>query len=233
MNYTSKSKAQLKSSQNATKRRSRGKSIKEGAFFAFVLLPLSCWYTRGGKRLGTASGPPPPQSLEYGTAGGKRNVIEWDGDEEDEEILVAECERRGRAATASSAALPELRRPVYGHGRKDSFGQVAAGGMKGQVIARRESFTAPVPPGVTLRGGGHGRSNSFSSAGMRGRGDGMGMVVARREVADYGVDRGPDEWDLERERELAREAEFERLRLSRAKSRTGSPVPLRRRRSEV
>lgn len=26
--------------------------MKEGAFFAFVLLPLSCWYTRGGKRLG-------------------------------------------------------------------------------------------------------------------------------------------------------------------------------------
>ncbi|KUJ21466.1 uncharacterized protein LY89DRAFT_730243 [Mollisia scopiformis] len=25
--------------------------VKEGAFFAFVLLPLSCWYTRGGKRL--------------------------------------------------------------------------------------------------------------------------------------------------------------------------------------
>jgi hypothetical protein len=32
-------------------RRTPTRSVKEGAFFAFVLLPLSCWYTRGGKRL--------------------------------------------------------------------------------------------------------------------------------------------------------------------------------------
>ncbi|PVH84728.1 hypothetical protein DL98DRAFT_69674 [Cadophora sp. DSE1049] len=243
LNYTSKSKAQLKSQNTSgAKRRSRGKSIKEGAFFAFVLLPLSCWYTRGGKRLGGGPAPPQPKGLEYAN-GGKRGVIEWDADyEDDEEVLVAKYERRGRATTAA-AALPELRRPVYGHGRKDSLGQVAGGvaapsGMKGQVIARRGSFSTPVPPGVSIgRGNVHGRSNSFSSVGMRGRGDVMGMVVARREVTDYGVDRGPsaavDEWELERERELAREMEFEKLRLSRAKSRTGSPVPLRRRRSEV
>ncbi|KAF8851991.1 hypothetical protein BDZ45DRAFT_678677 [Acephala macrosclerotiorum] len=29
----------------------KARKVKEGAFFAFVLLPLSCWYTRGGKRL--------------------------------------------------------------------------------------------------------------------------------------------------------------------------------------
>lgn len=177
--------------------------------------------------------------MEYGDGhGGKRGVIEWDADYEvDEEVLVAGYKRRGRAAT--DAALPELRRPVYGLGRKDSLGQVAGGagapgGMKGRVIARRESFSAPVPKSVVL---GHGRSNSFSSASIRGRerdgmGLGNGMVVARREVADYGVDRGAaavDGWDLEKEREI----EFDRLRLSRAKSRTGSPVPLRRRRSEV
>jgi hypothetical protein len=28
-----------------------GRKIKDKAYFAFVLLPLSCWYTRGGKRL--------------------------------------------------------------------------------------------------------------------------------------------------------------------------------------
>jgi len=31
---------------------SRRRKLKEELFFAFVLLPLSCWYTRGGKRLG-------------------------------------------------------------------------------------------------------------------------------------------------------------------------------------
>ncbi|KAK0101381.1 hypothetical protein ONS95_006556 [Cadophora gregata] len=255
LNYTSKykfkSKAQLQSPPNASnnKRRSRGKSIKEGAFFAFVLLPLSCWYTRGGKRLGGgASGPPPPQEVEYGYGnGGKRGVIEWDADEEydDEEVLAAEYERRGRPATNTFApsALPELRKPGSRLGRKYSFGQIgggggaaaAAGGMKSQVITRRESFSTPVPQGVSVgRGNGNGRSNSFTSAGMRGRWDGMGagIGVPRREFADYGVDKGPaaaegNEWDLEKERES------ERLRLSRAKSRTGSPVPLRRRRSEV
>lgn len=30
----------------------KGSKFKEELFFAFVLLPLSCWYTRGGKRLG-------------------------------------------------------------------------------------------------------------------------------------------------------------------------------------
>ncbi|PMD34494.1 hypothetical protein L207DRAFT_534813 [Hyaloscypha variabilis F] len=30
---------------------SRRRKLKEELFFAFVLLPLSCWYTRGGKRL--------------------------------------------------------------------------------------------------------------------------------------------------------------------------------------
>jgi hypothetical protein len=31
---------------------SRGRKFKEEMFFAFVLLPLRCWYIRGGKRLG-------------------------------------------------------------------------------------------------------------------------------------------------------------------------------------
>lgn len=31
---------------------SRARRFKEEVFFAFVPLPLSCWYTRGGKRLG-------------------------------------------------------------------------------------------------------------------------------------------------------------------------------------
>ncbi|KAE9379773.1 hypothetical protein N431DRAFT_451589 [Stipitochalara longipes BDJ] len=30
----------------------KGRKFKEELFFVFVLLPLSCWYTRGGKRLG-------------------------------------------------------------------------------------------------------------------------------------------------------------------------------------
>lgn len=32
-------------------RATAGQKFKDGTFFAFILLPLSCWYTRGGKRL--------------------------------------------------------------------------------------------------------------------------------------------------------------------------------------
>ena len=50
----SKFKEENKARQNEKKSAgiSRGAKFKEGLFFAFVLLPLSCWYTRGGKRLG-------------------------------------------------------------------------------------------------------------------------------------------------------------------------------------
>ncbi|KAH7360266.1 hypothetical protein BKA65DRAFT_546989 [Rhexocercosporidium sp. MPI-PUGE-AT-0058] len=209
LNYTSKP-------QTKTTRRSRGQSLKEGAFFAFVLLPLSCWYTRGGKRLRSGS-----DVKMVGGRKGQSEILEWscEGDE-----IGGEEERSARR-------LPELRRPSQG--RRDSLGQVSApgvgGGLKGQVVGRRQSFSVSVPAGVNV---GHGRSNSFSSVSPRGAGMGK-----RREVSDYGVDRGAaaidGEWDLELEREMEREVEFERLRLSRAKIRTGSPVPLRRRRSEV
>lgn len=158
-------------------------------------------------------------------------MAEWDAD-----AFALEGEEEERVVRA----LLELRRPL--HGRRDSLGQVGVGaGVKGQVAGRRQSFSASVPAGVSLgygngNGNGHGRSNNFSSVRSRGGAAGMGL---RREVADYGVDKGAaavdGEWGLEMEmqREKEREAEFERLRLSRAKSRTGSPVPLRRRRSEV
>lgn len=170
-----------------------------------------------------------------GMGGGRKGeMVEWDGGEYAEyEVLEQEDGMRSRGRE-----LPELRRPVYG--RRDSLGQVGGGGKwNGSVVGRRQSFTAPVPAGVVV---GHGRSNSFSTGTFRGSGSASGFGMQRREVADYGVDRGAaavyGEWDLdlERERELARErdGEFERLRLSRQKSRgrTGSPVPLRRR-SEV
>lgn len=38
-------------SQHKTPKVTGARKVKEGVFFAFVLLPLSCWYTRGGKRL--------------------------------------------------------------------------------------------------------------------------------------------------------------------------------------
>ncbi|KAH9224022.1 hypothetical protein DL95DRAFT_452997 [Leptodontidium sp. 2 PMI_412] len=226
LNYTSKPQPKPK-----TTRRSRGKSLKEGAFFAFVLLPLSCWYTRGGKRLGSMGGSGEKGSISNKGGKGTGEMVEWDAD-----AFALEGEEEERRVRA----LPELRRPL--HGRRDSLGQVGVGaGVKGQVAGRRQSFSASVPAGVSLgygngNGNGHGRSNSFSSVRSRGGAAGMGL---RREVADYGVDKGAaavdGEWGLEMEmqREKEREAEFERLRLSRAKSRTGSPVPLRRRRSEV
>ncbi|KAG4437514.1 hypothetical protein IFR05_007024, partial [Cadophora sp. M221] len=131
LNYTSKP-------QPKPTRRSRGKSIKEGAFFAFVLLPLSCWYTRGGKRLGSMRGKGEKGGISNKGGKGHGDMVEWDADafvfEEKEE------ERRARA-------LPELRRPL--HGRGDSLGQVggAGAGVKGNVVGRRQSFSASVPAG--------------------------------------------------------------------------------------
>ncbi|KAL2074239.1 hypothetical protein VTL71DRAFT_8017 [Oculimacula yallundae] len=211
LNSTSKAKAK--------QRRSRGKSIKEGAFYAFVLLPLSCWYTRGGKRLGYTDAPVPGSSGKGAVGGRKGEMVEWGGVGADEE--EDEDERRVRISSTQ-----EMRRSL--HGRKDSWSQAGSGGVKSNVVGRRQSFSASVPPGMVVGAGGHGRSNSFSTA--RGSGSGPVFGAPRREILDYGVDRGPAAVDGG---DADRDVEFDRMRLSRQKSRTGSPVPLRRRRSEV
>jgi hypothetical protein len=41
----------IQSQEELPKKNTAGRKIKDKAYFAFVLLPLSCWYTRGGKRL--------------------------------------------------------------------------------------------------------------------------------------------------------------------------------------
>jgi hypothetical protein len=49
--HSTQHKLAIQSQEEPAKKDTAGRKIKDKAYFAFVLLPLSCWYTRGGKRL--------------------------------------------------------------------------------------------------------------------------------------------------------------------------------------
>ncbi|XMA08123.1 hypothetical protein WAI453_000914 [Rhynchosporium graminicola] len=217
LNHTSKAKPDL--NPKSSGKRSRGKSIKEGAFYAFVLLPLSCWYTRGGKNLGTAA----PTSAEGKLAGRKSEMLDL-GDDSGEENDDDEDERRVRVSSTQ-----EVRRSM--HSRKNSVGQAGTDGVtsNANVAGRRQSFNASVPAGVVVGSSmGHGKSNSFSS--MRGGGAGSGFGAQRKEFADYGVDKGAAAVNCG---DMDLGGEMDGSRLSRKQTRTGSPAPLRRRLTDV
>jgi hypothetical protein len=49
--HSTRHKLAIQSQKEPPKKDTAGRKIKDKAYFAFVLLPLSCWYTRGDKRL--------------------------------------------------------------------------------------------------------------------------------------------------------------------------------------
>ncbi|KAI9055315.1 hypothetical protein LZ554_000275 [Drepanopeziza brunnea f. sp. 'monogermtubi'] len=232
-------------SPSKSEKRGKGKKVKEVAFFAFVLLPLSCWYTRGGKRLGPvakpgrrvaddeetraikalpelrrpATGRPGtgrPGTGRPGTGRPGTGVRTGFGPVPNGHIHPA---RRGSFAAAndrsnsfsySSQSRGRSRSFTQGHGRDESFGQMSSA----SAYARSNSFTH--------RGGVGGRNDVFGRAPGNGgnsmrRDSWSGPAgIERREVLDYGVDRGAD---------------LDALGLG-SRSRSGEPVPLRKRRTD-
>ncbi|KAJ5054769.1 uncharacterized protein L3040_001033 [Drepanopeziza brunnea f. sp. 'multigermtubi'] len=224
-------------SPDEDKKRGKGKKVKEVAFFAFVLLPLSCWYTRGGKRLGPVAKPGRrvaddeetraikalpelrrPATGRPGTGTGRpaTGVRTGFGPVPNGHIhparrdSFAAAQDRSNSFSHFSQSRARSRSFTQGHGRDESFGQMSSA----SAYARSNSFTQ--------RGGVGGRNDVFGRAPGKGgnslrRDSWSGPAgIERREVLDYGVDRGAD---------------LDALGLG-SRSRSGEPVPLRKRKMD-
>ncbi|CAL3965035.1 unnamed protein product [Diplocarpon coronariae] len=207
--FSLKRRESIRSSRNEKTRdpakRTKVDGFKETVFFALVLLPLSCWYTRGGKRLSALEEedravralpelqrPLPGEKAAFGNA----SAIEC--------ANVHPVRRESFSAAARSHSFAQAQRSTA-HGRRNSFSHASTG-------HGRSNSMSQVPRG------GHGRSNSFTQNPVgrtesfgRGRRDSWSgnRDLDRIEVADYDVDRGAD---------------FDALRLDASESPSEEPV---------